>query len=151
MAQYVSHSHSYGESALHLQLTPKYRRSTFRDKTVLSACKHIFGHIAAQIGVQLVAAEFGPDHAHIFVRDWKRYSVPELAQHFKGRSSYELRKRIPEWLPRGRSFWSGGYFHETVGSVTAAARQHYIERCQKKHWIRQAALNKFIKGPPPAL
>lgn len=136
---YVSHSHSYGESALHLQFTPKYRRKVFTDRVLKEACKGFFFLAAVQLGVKLVAVEFGPDHCHLFIRNWKRYPIPHLAQMFKGRTSYEIRRRFPDHLaPYGlhtaSSFWSDGYFYETVGSVTAEARQYYIERCQDKHW-----------------
>jgi len=154
MPNYESHSHSYGESALHLQFTPKYRRAIFTDSLLLRACRGMFGYIAVQLKVQLVAAEFGPDHTHTFFRDWKNYSIPQLAQLLKGRSSYELRRRFPDRLALfklGASMWTDGYFYETVGSVTADARQFYIERCQKKHWAHEKKqeinLYKFFKRP----
>ena len=133
----VSHSHSYGESALHLQFTPKYRRAVFSDPLVLKATRGILFWIASQLGVELVAAEGGPDHIHLFIRNWKNYAIPALAQLLKGRVSYELRRRFPDRLAPfrlGDSFWTDGYFYETVGSVTAEARQFYVERCQTKHW-----------------
>jgi putative transposase len=137
MNKYKSYSHSYGESYLHLQFTPKKRRKPFRNREVMAACRYAFERIAASMRIALVSAEFGPDHSHIFLRDWKNWSIPQLAQRFKGASSYALRERFP-WLRSAvneDSFWSDGYFHETVGSVTAQARQFYIERCQKKHWV----------------
>jgi putative transposase len=137
MPEYKSYSHSKGESYLHLQFTPKKRRKPFLNAEVMAACRYAFGRIAASMGIALVAAEFGPDHCHIFLRDWKNWSIPELAQRFKGASSYALRERFP-WLRsavNADSFWTDGYFLETVGSVTAPARQFYIERCQRKHWV----------------
>lgn len=136
MSRYTSYSHSYGETYLHLQFTPKKRRKAFNNLTVMKACKKQFLAIADTLKIALVAAEFGPDHCHIFLRNWKNYSIPQLAQRFKGASSHALRERFP-WLKvaiNRDSFWTDGYFHETVGSVTAQARQFYIERCQNKHW-----------------
>jgi putative transposase len=135
-----SHNHSYGESNHHLQFTPKYRVKVFRERIIRKVCKGFCYVIAKQLGIALVAVEFGPDHMHLFVSDCKNWSDSELANRFKGRLAYEIRRRFPELVGKylwGDHFWSAGYFHETVGSVTADARRYYIERCQKKHWGQQ--------------
>lgn len=132
-----SFSHTYGESYLHLQFTPKYRRKVFANKSIRRACKNLMKLIARELKVKIEAIEFGPEHLHLFIKSWKNYSIRYLAQVFKGRSSFEIRRRLPEEIQKfnlGNSFWSDGYFHETVGSVTADARRFYIQRCQNKHW-----------------
>jgi REP element-mobilizing transposase RayT len=35
---------------------------------------------------------------------------------------------------RGDSFWSDGYFYESVGRVTSESVEYYIKRQQGKHW-----------------
>jgi putative transposase len=135
--EWNSFSHSYGESYLHLQFTPKYRRRVFEDKTIKRACKNLMLWIASRLKIVIEAIEFGPEHMHVFIKNWKNYSIEFLAQQLKGRSSFEIRRRLPNELRRfklGYSFWSDGYFHETVGSVTAEARKFYIQRCQDEHW-----------------
>lgn len=49
------------------------------------------------------ALEFGPDHVHLFVGNCKKYSVPQIAQYFKGVSSRELRKRYWEHVREPRN------------------------------------------------
>ena len=132
-----SHNHSYEESNHHLQFTPKYRRRVFREPIIRKVCKGYCFVIARELHITLIAVEFGPDHMHMFVADCKNWSDSQLANRFKGRIAYEVRRRFPEIVRKylwGGHFWSAGYFHETVGSVTAEARKYYIERCQKKHW-----------------
>ena len=34
----------------------------------------------------------------------------------------------------GKKFWSGGYFHRTVGVVTKDTVKKYVKESQKKHW-----------------
>ncbi len=34
----------------------------------------------------------------------------------------------------GSSFWSDGYFYESIGRVTSDAIEYYITRQQGKHW-----------------
>ena len=132
-----SSSHSYGESYLHLQFTPKYRRWVFTNRLVMRVCRNYMSLIAKELGLKVEAMDFGPQHFHIFIGNWKNHSIAKLAQMFKGRSSYEMRKRLSKELKvfsRGKSFWRDGYFYETVGTVTKEARKFYIERCQNKHW-----------------
>ena len=134
---YDKHSHSFGISCRHLQFTPKYRRKVFREEVIRRFCKGFSCVIAGKLGIRLVAVNFGPDHMHLFLANCKHYSEEQLAQRFKGRLSYEVRRRFPDILAKyrlGRSFWSDGYFYETCGNVTASAREYYIKRMQKKHW-----------------
>jgi len=134
--RWTSSSHSFGESYLHLQFTPKYRRKVFTDKSVRKVCKNLMNWIAKDLRVKIEAMDFGPEHFHIFIKDWKNYSIIYLAKMFKGKSSFKIRRILEKELKNfklGNSFWSDGYFYETVGSVTADARRFYIERCQNKH------------------
>ena len=138
MDEFTRSRHTVGGANFHLQFTPKYRRRVFEDETIREACREAFHAKAKALGVVLEACEFGPDHVHIFVCGCKNYSVPQLAQHFKGFSARVLRRdkwhrvRKYEW---GGSFWSDGYFHESVGRVTSETVRYYIERQKKKHWI----------------
>jgi len=133
----VHSKHSLGEANYHFQFTPKYRRDIFRDSLVKKACDASLRRAAERLGLKLYALEFAPDHCHLFVGNCKNYSVPELAQRFKGASSRELRSeywgriRPKLW---GDSFWSDGYFYESIGRVTSDAIEYYITRQQGKHW-----------------
>lgn len=137
MKEFERHRHCVGESAIHMQFTPKYRREVFEDPVIRETCKSVFQNIAKRLGVELPALEFGPDHVHLFLTGWRKYSPAQLAQYLKGASSRELRMTIwgrvrkYEW---GSAFWSGGYFFGTVGRVTSDTVKFYIERQQGKHW-----------------
>ena len=134
----VKYNHCVGESNCHLQFTPKYRKSIFKDKDVLAECEHEFRKIAAELKVQLAGIGIGPDHAHIFVASWKNYSIAQLAQRFKGASSRRIRQKYLLRLEvqglYGEQMWSDGYFHRTVGAVTTEAMHKYVAESQQKHW-----------------
>ena len=147
---------SIGESCLHLQLTPAYRRDIFVSEQVTELTKIYFLEKAKKLGVFVSAMEVGPDHFHAFITNWKKYSVEKIVNHFKGFTSYMMRKlhthlfRDKLW---GNKFWSEGYFYRTVGVVTREAVQFYIQHSQKKHWKavdyhyykdkQQSLLNQF--------
>ena len=149
----MSYNHCVGESNVHLQFTPKYRKPVFRDKDVLIECEQEFKKIAAELKVQLAGIGIGPDHAHIFVSSWKNYSIAKLAQRFKGASSRHIRQKYSVRLAvqglYGDSLWSDGYFHRTVGAVTTEAMKKYVTESQQKHWKaeepkpKQATLLQF--------
>ena len=69
------------------------------------------------------------DHVHLLVQLKPTISVSKAIQLLKGGSSRVLRKEFPEleeflW---GDSFWSDGYFAETVGRVNEEMIRKYIQ------------------------
>lgn len=134
----IRYSHSVGESNIHLEFTPKYRRKIFSDKDVKAMCEQEFRAVAKQLGVQLAGLGFGVDHVHLFITGWKNYSIAELVQRLKGASSRHIRQTYPVRLRikglYGDQLWSDGYFHRTVGAVTATAMKKYVNESQSKHW-----------------
>lgn len=75
-----------------------------------------------------------PDHVHLLIQLKPRNSVSEAVNILKGGSSRVIRKEFPEleeflW---GDSFWSDGYFAETVGKVDEEIIRKYIEDQGKK-------------------
>jgi len=158
--EFDKYSHSLGESNFHFKFTPKYRRDVFRDVIIKKACEDSFLKIAVKYKMVVRALEFGPDHVHLFLGNCKKYSVPQVAQYFKGASSRELRKKYMDRVEiklYGDSFWSDGYFYESVGRVTSESVEYYIKRQQGKHWAdadfevhkkpqSQKSLKDFFKG-----
>ena len=135
--------HSVGESNYHLQFTPNFRKPVFLPKEVRDLCKQTIIHKAMLLGVTVLAVNFGPDHCHLFVGNCRNYSVAELVQHFKGYSSYVIRKNLWSVVSRyvwGERFWSEGYFYESTGRVTSESVKFYIERQQGKHWTEEELL-----------
>lgn len=140
------YAHTVGETNLHLQLTPKYRRKIFRDKDVVAECEHEFKQTANRLGVQLAGLGFGPDHTHLFICGWKNYAPAQIAQRFKGASSRQIRKKYSVRLAvqglYGDQLWSDGYFHRTVGAVTTQTMKKYVTESQKKHWTAEKPVPK---------
>ena len=129
--------HSVGGTNHHLQFTPKYRRPIFKYRKVRELCRALFKRKARQLGVQLEAIEFGPDHVHLFVTNCWKYSAIDLVFHFKGSSSRYLRTKAWDEIKNmlcGKSFWSDGHFYESVGRITSDSIKFYIERQQGRHW-----------------
>ena len=72
MKNELRHSaHTVGETNLHLQFTPAYRRGIFRDPLTRELTIAYLVERAHDLKVQVAAVDCGPDHIHLFVEDWK--------------------------------------------------------------------------------
>jgi putative transposase len=150
MNELRSSGHTVGETNLHLQFTPAYRRDIFSNPLVRELTVAYILERAQEMKVHIAAIECGPDHLHLFVKNWKNWKIPVLAGQLKTYSSRMMRKGhkglfiCKLW---GEKFWSAGYFHRTVGAVTADTVKHYIAEGQKKHWTdkkQQTLLNYAV-------
>ena len=132
-----SSGHTVGETNLHLQFTPAYRRDIFSEPLTRELTVAYIVERAQQMKVEVAAIECGPNHLHLFVKQWKNWSVKILAGQLKSYSSRKMRKGHGFLFSNklwGKKFWSAGYFHRTVGAVTAETVKRYIAEGQKKHW-----------------
>jgi len=126
-----------GESNLHLQITPAYRRDLFRDPEVRKLTREYILDKLKQMKIAVLAEDGGPDHWHFFLANWKNYDISAIAMHVKGYSSYMMRKHhhhLFAYKLWGKKFWTEGYFYRTVGVVNKTTMQRYIEQSQSKHW-----------------
>jgi len=133
-----SSGHTVGETNLHLQFTPAYRRDVFVEPLARELTVAYIVQRAQQMKVNVAAIECGPDHVHLFVTDWKNWKIPVLAGQLKTYSSRMMRKGHKALFADklyGKKFWSAGYFHRTVGAVTAETVKRYVAEGQKKHWV----------------
>ena len=144
MKNELRHSaHTVGETNLHLQFTPAYRRDIFRDPLTRELTVAYLVERAQHLKVHVAAVDCGPDHLHLFVEDWKNYSIKDLARELKSYSSRKMRKGHSYLFSKklwGKKFWSSGYFHRTVGVVTAETVRRYVKESQKKHWEQKSFL-----------
>ena len=137
-----SSGHTVGETNLHLQFTPAFRRDVFVDPLVRELTVAYIVQRAKEMKINIAVIECGLDHIHLFVRNWKNWSIPVLAGQLKTYSSRMMRKGHAYMFEDklwGDKFWSAGYFHRTVGAVTAETVKKYIAEGQKKHWQEFAA------------
>ena len=133
----VRSAHSVGEFNGHLILTPAYRRDIFVDDLVRELTLAYLLQKSQALGIKVPAIEFGPDHVHLFVENWRCYAPAELARQLKGYSSYMMRRGHKYMFDDklwGHKFWSAGYFFRTVGAVTTETVKNYILESQEKHW-----------------
>ena len=112
----------------HLVWLPKYRKRVL-EGGIKSRLTELFFECADINGWKIMELNIQKDHVHIILQLKQTTSVSAAVQRFKGGSSKVIRSEFPElkeflW---GKSFWSEGYFAETVGHIAETAITEYVK------------------------
>jgi putative transposase len=68
------------------------------------------------MGIERIEMAVNEDHVHIFIEYPPKYSMSDIANRIKGKSSRVLRKEFPrlvKWCSKG--WWAPSCFHGSVG------------------------------------
>jgi putative transposase len=138
---YWSGAHTRHRILLHFVFCPKYRHRVLeggvasRLTELLQECCGVNRWYLHELSVQ-------PDHVHLLVQVSPTDRICDVVQYLKGGSSLVIRSEFPELIEFlwGASFWSDGYFCESVGYRDEVAVRRYIKE-QKSHGD-QAPLGK---------
>jgi putative transposase len=112
----------------HLVWISKYRKRILKGM-IKARLEELFCECAEINEWTIEELNIQEDHVHMLVGLKPSISVSKAVQYFKGGSSRVIRKEYPEleeflW---GDSFWSDGYFAETVGRVSEDKIRNYIQ------------------------
>ncbi len=126
--RYWTGAHTTHRLRYHLVVLPKYRKRVLKGK-IATRIKQLFFQACQMNKWWIDELNIQPDHIHMLIQMKPRESVAEVVQILKGGSSKVIRTEFPEleeylW---GDSFWSDGYFAETVGAVNEAVIKKYIK------------------------
>ena len=112
----------------HLVWIPKYRKRILGD-ALAGRLQELFHQCAEVNDWKLEEINIQRDHVHMIVQLKPSVSISKAVQLFKGGSSKIIRKEFPdlEEFLWGESFWSDGYFAETVGKVNEEIIRDYVK------------------------
>ena len=122
----------------HVVWCPKYRRPVLTG-TIAARCGELIRAKCAERGWQVIALEVMPDHVHLFVKAHPTDSPAHVANQLKGFTSRVLRSEFASLKSRLPTLWSRSYFAATVGAVSAATVQRYIDTQYERPWRRGRA------------
>lgn len=126
--KYWTGSHTKHRLIYHLVFLPKYRKRVLSGK-VADSLKHLFYESCKVNNWWIEEINILSDHVHLLIQLQPNISVSKVVKYLKGGSNKLLRKQFPhleEYL-WGGSFWSNGYFAETVGKTTYQHIKAYIQ------------------------
>lgn len=138
-------SHTRWECKYHIVFAPKYRRKVIYGKIREDICE-ILSSLCKRKGVEIIEAEWCPDHIHMFVRIPPSMSVSSFMGYLKGKSALMIFERHANLKYRygNRHFWCRGYYVDTVGKNTKKIRE-YINNQLKEDWMAdQISLSEYI-------
>ena len=137
-------SHTRWECKYHIVFAPKYRRKVIYGKIREDICE-ILSSLCKRKGVEIIEAEWCPDHIHMFVRIPPSMSVSSFMGYLKGKSSLMIFERHAnlQYKYGNRHFWCRGYYVDTVGKNTKRIK-NYIANQLKEDQEREQ-LNDYHK------
>lgn len=115
---------------VHIVLVTKYRKKLLingMDDFLKRSCNYL----AEQNGWNIVAIETDKDHVHILLEYNPTERICDIVRILKQRTTYWLWIRYQNILAniywKKHIFWSDGYFVCSIGEVSTATVQKYIE------------------------
>lgn len=117
----------------HVVWCPKYRRPVLTDD-IAARCDELIRQKADEHGWKIIALSIEPDHIHLFVKTRPKDSPSFVANQFKGFTSRHLRSEFASLRSRLPTLWSRSYFVASVGAVSAATVQQYIDTQYERPW-----------------
>ena len=102
-------SHTRWECKYHIVFAPKYRRQVIYGKIREDICE-ILSSLCTRKGVEIIEAEWCPDHIHMFVRIPPSISISSFMGYLKGKSSLMIFERHANLKYKfgNRHFWCRG-------------------------------------------
>jgi putative transposase len=110
---------------------PKYRRRVL-DGRVKIRLEELIRARADEHGWQIISLEVMPDHVQLLVKAHPKDSPSYVANQFKGHTSHVLRQEFAHLRSQLPTLGSRSYFVASVGAVSAATVQRYIETQDEK-------------------
>jgi putative transposase len=117
----------------HVVWCPKYRRPVLTG-AVADRCRELIAQKSAERGWEIAALEVMPDQVRLVVKATPADSPAHIANQFKGFTSRMLRAEFPHLRSRLPTLWSRSYFAATVGAVSAATVERYIDTQYERPW-----------------
>ena len=128
--RYHRHNRRKYSLKVHIVLVTKYRKQLLRGG-IADAVKQKIQSIADVHHYEIVAMETDKDHVHILLGYDTTDFVCNIVKTLKQETTHHLWQRFGHFLSKHywkkRIFWSDGYFACSIGEVSSAIIQKYIE------------------------
>ena len=128
--RYNRHNRRKYSLKVHIVLVTKYRKQLLKG-SIADDVKQKILDIANTRGYEIIAMETDKDHVHILLGYDTTDSVCNIVKTVKQETTHHLWQRFGPFLAKHywktRIFWSDGYFACSIGEVSSAIIQKYIE------------------------
>ena len=128
--RYNRHNRRKYSLKVHIVLVTKYRKKLLKGSITDDVKQKIFD-IANTRGYEIIAMEADKDHMHFLISYDTTDRVCDIVKIVKQETTYYLWQKYGSFLSKQywkkRIFWSDGYFACSIGEVSSATIQKYIE------------------------
>ena len=128
--RYNRHNRREYSLKVHIVLVTKYRKQLLKD-SIADDVKQKILHIAKTRGYEIIAMETDKDHIHFLLSYDTADRVCDIVKIVKQETTYHLWQKYSSVLSRQywkeKISWSDGYFACSIGEVSSATIQKYIE------------------------
>ena len=128
--RYNRHNRRKYSLKVHIVLVTKYRKKLLKGSITDDVKQKIFD-IADTRGYEIIAMETDKDHVHFLIDYDTTDRVCDIVKIVKQETTYYLWQKYGSFLSKQywkkRIFWSDGYFACSIGEVSSATIQKYIE------------------------
>ena len=128
--RYNRHNRRKYSLKVHIVLVTKYRKKLLKGSITDDVKQKIFD-IANTRGYEIIAMEADKDHLHFLISYDTTDRVCNIVKIVKQETTYYLWQKYGSFLSKQywkkRIFWSDGYFACSIGEVSSATIQKYIE------------------------
>lgn len=115
---------------VHIVLVTKYRKQLLKSSIADDVKQKIYD-ICNSKGYRIIAMETDRDHIHFLISYDTTDRVCDIIKTIKQETTYYLWQRYPNFLSmqywKKKIFWSDGCFACSIGEVSSATIQKYIE------------------------
>ena len=128
--RYNRHNRRKYSLKVHIVLVTKYRKKLLKGSITDDVKQKIFD-IANTRVYEIIAMEADKDHLHFLISYDTTDRVCDIVKIVKQETTYYLWQKYGSFLSKQywkkRIFWSDGYFACSIGEVSSATIQKYIE------------------------
>ena len=128
--RYNRHKRRKYSLKVHIVLVTKYRKQLLIGSIADDVNQTIFD-IANTRGYEIIAIETDKDHIHFLLSYDTTDRVSDIVKIVKQETTYHLWQKYSSVLSKQywkeKIFWSDGYFACSIGEVSSATMQKYIE------------------------
>ena len=134
--------HNVSECHYHIQLTIKYRKSLFIEKTEKIILETMKG-FKERYAIEINHIGFDKNHVHLLLRFLPKFSGGQVIRLIKSISGKAIFREFPEIKEElwGGEFWTDGYYIATVsGRGSKKVIENYIKSQGREQDIKQLRL-----------
>ena len=128
--RYNRHNRQKYSLKVHIVLVTKYRKQLLKG-SITDDVKQEILDIANTRGYEIIAIETDKDHIHFLLSYDTTDRVSDIVKIVKQETTYHLWQKYSSVLSKQhwkeKIFWSDGYFACSIGEVSSATIQKYIE------------------------